>query len=327
MSSKTLTPHRFRRGIQLAFFLFCLFIGYKLYLHFLWATGQSSEFVPKPPSVEAFLPISALMAAKRFILTSKWDMVHPAGLTLFFAFIWMALLFRKGFCGYICPVGFISNLVEQAGRKFNLHKELPTWAERTLSIPKYLILGGFVYFIVIGMSHRQISGFLTLPYNQVAESKMLAFFFDPSGTTLLIVAALFVLSLFIRNFWCRFLCPYGALLGLCSTFSPVAIARDSSSCINCKKCRAACPAAIKVDQKNIVHLPECIGCTECVEACPVENCLSVRAGQQKASFLTIGLGCLGILFLFYCIAVFTGHWNADTTPELIRRYHMIIFNK
>jgi len=327
MPKNTLTPHAFRRAIQFAFLFFCLFIGYKLYLHFLWATGQSTEFVPKPPSVESFLPISALMAAKRFIVTGKWDMVHPAGLTLFFAFIWMSLLFRKGFCGYICPVGLTSNLVEQAGRKLGLQKELPVWADRVLSLPKYIILGGFVYFIVINMSTRQITSFLTIPYNYVADSKMLAFFLAPSSITLLVLAILAVLSLFIRNFWCRFLCPYGALLGLCSMFSPTAIKRDSESCIACGKCRKACPSAIHVDERSIIHSPECIGCTECVGACPVNNCLTVRAFNKKVPYMTIALGSLAVLFTFYLVAVFTGHWEAETAPALIRKFHMIIFNK
>ncbi|SIO19976.1 4Fe-4S binding protein [Halodesulfovibrio marinisediminis] len=327
MSQKIVTPHALRRVIQCLFLFFCLFIGYRLFQHFLWAIGQSSEFVPKPPSVEAFLPISALMAAKRFILTNKWDMVHPAGLTLFFAFIWMALLFRKSFCGYICPVGFVSNLVEQLGRKLKLQKELPTKVEHILSVPKYLILGGFVYFIVIKMSTRQIESFLTLPYNYVADSKMLTFFLAPSGTTLLIIAVLAALSLFIRNFWCRFLCPYGALLGLCSTFSPTAITRNTEICVSCGKCRKICPSAIHVDERSVIHSPECIGCAECVGVCPVNKCLTVRTFNKKVPFVTIAIGCLGTLMVFYSTAVLTGHWYSETTPELIRKFHMLIFNK
>lgn len=327
MSQKIVTPHIIRRVIQCFFLFFCFFIGYRLFQHFLWAVGQSTEFIPKPPSVEAFLPISALMATKRFILTNKWDMVHPAGLTLFFAFIWMALLFRKSFCGYICPVGLTSNLIEQLGRKLSLQKELPRKAERLLSIPKYLILGGFVYFIVIKMSTRQIESFLTLPYNYVADSKMLTFFLAPSATTLIVITLLAVLSLFIRNFWCRFLCPYGAFLGLCSTFSPTAITRNKETCVSCGKCRKICPSAINVDERNVIHSPECIGCTECVGVCPVNSCLSVRTFNKKVPFSTIAVGSLILLLTFYSIAVLTGHWYSDATPELIRKFHMIIFNK
>ncbi|OBQ56194.1 4Fe-4S binding protein [Halodesulfovibrio spirochaetisodalis] len=327
MSLKRVTPHTIRRVVQCFFLFFCLFIGYRLFQHFLWATGQSSVFIPKPPSVEAFLPISALMAAKRFILTQKWDMIHPAGLTLFFAFIWMSLLFRKGFCGYICPVGFVSNLVEQFGRKLKLQKELPVKMERILSIPKYLLLAGFGYFILIKMSTRQIESFLTIPYNYVADSKMLAFFTAPSITTLLVLAVLTILSLFIRNFWCRFLCPYGALLGLCSAFSPTAITRDATSCISCGKCRKICPSAIHVDERISVHSPECIGCTECVGVCPVKGCLTVRAFNKRVPFTTIAIGSLCILLTFYAVAVFTGHWYADTPPQLIQKFHMMIFNR
>jgi len=316
-----------RRVIQCLFFFFCLFIGYRLYLHFLWAVGATSTFSPKPPSVEAFLPISALMAAKRFLLTSLWDSVHPAGLTLFFAFIWMAFFFQKSFCRYICPVGFASNLIEQIGRKLHLQKEISPKVERILFLPKYIVLAGFMYFIVIKMSARQIGSFLTLPYNYVADSKMLAFFLSPSATTLFVILLIALVSLFIRNFWCRFLCPYGALLGICSAFSPTAVVRDTTTCINCGKCRKICPSAIHIPEKSAVHSPECIGCTECIGVCRVPECLSVRTFNKKMPFATIAAGGLGILLIFYVTALLTGHWHAETPPELIRKFHMIIFNK
>lgn len=327
MSQQIITPHILRRVIQCFFLFFCLFIGFRLFQHFMWATGQSSVFVAKPPSVEAFLPISALMAAKQFILRHKWDMVHPAGLTLFFAFIWMSLLFRKSFCGYICPVGFASNLVEQLGRKFGLQKELPVKVERILAAPKYILLAGFAYFILIKMSARQIESFLTLPYNYVADSKMLAFFISPSATTLIILASITVISLFIRNFWCRFLCPYGALLGLCSTFSPTAIKRNPEACISCGKCRKICPSAIHVDERELVHSPDCIGCTECVGVCPVPDCLTTSFFNKKTPFAILAVGCICVLLLFYGIAVFTGHWYSDAPPHIIQKFHMMIFNK
>ena len=87
---------------------------------YLWASSQSDIYVPRPPSVEAFLPISALVNLKRLVLTGQFDTIHPAGLTIFMAALVIGLLLRKGFCGWICPVGFASNLAEAFSRRFKL---------------------------------------------------------------------------------------------------------------------------------------------------------------------------------------------------------------
>lgn len=75
--------------------LFCLYAGYNFYLFYLWGTGQTSIHVPRPHSVEAFLPIRALVGLKRLVLISNYDMIHPAGLTVFLAAMCIGLLVRK----------------------------------------------------------------------------------------------------------------------------------------------------------------------------------------------------------------------------------------
>jgi len=64
---------------------------------------------------------------------------------------------------------------------------------------------------------------------------------------LTVVAILFALSLVVRGFWCRYLCPYGGLLGILGMFSPTRIVRNPKSCIDCSACTHACPAFIKVE--------------------------------------------------------------------------------
>jgi hypothetical protein len=73
---------RLRFAAQAGFTLFCLYAGYRFYGYYLWMMDQSETFVARPPSVEAFLPISALLGLKRFVLTGRWDEIHPAGLTI-----------------------------------------------------------------------------------------------------------------------------------------------------------------------------------------------------------------------------------------------------
>lgn len=318
-------PRGLRFLVQFLFTVFCLYAGHAFYNHVAWLSGKTDQFTAKPPSVEAFLPISALMAAKRFFLTGQWDSIHPAGLTLFLTFILIAVAFRKGFCGYICPIGFISSLLETLGRKLGLSRETGRIASRLMAIPKYIILGGFLWFIIIGMDVRAIESFLSARYNLVADASMLHFFLAPSVTTILVVTGLVAASIFIRNAWCRFLCPYGALLGLFALFSPVALTRDKDRCISCGKCSKACPSGISVETKQRVNSPECIGCAACEEACPVQGCIAVRLGNRRTSFMLIAIGSVALLLGVYCWALSTGRWQSEISVDMLRRVYMMQF--
>ena len=114
------TVSRIRTMIQTGFALFCLFVGYRFYQFYSWMIGQSETYTPRPASVEAFLPIGALLGLKRLLLTGKWDEVHPAGLTIFISAIILAIFLRKGFCGWICPDRFCIEHYGEIGQKIGL---------------------------------------------------------------------------------------------------------------------------------------------------------------------------------------------------------------
>jgi len=309
-----------RTLVQAGFTLFCLYAGYRFYLFYLWGTGQTSTYVPRPPSVEAFLPISALVGLKRLIVSGQYDMIHPAGLTIFLAALCIGLLLRKGFCGWICPVGFTSNLAEKAGKKLKILWQPPVWLDLPLLSLKYLLLFFFLYLIAWKMTLKQIESFHTSPYNLAVDAKMLLFFLSPSGLSAAIMLFLVAISFFVRNFWCRYLCPYGALLGLLALASPFQIKRDSNTCIDCKKCDRRCPGGIRVSAKTVIHSPECIGCGECVSVCPAKECLSLSVpGKKRVPVVLLPAAVLGVFFLFYFWALGTGHWHSAVPPETMKQ--------
>ena len=219
-----------RRTVQASFGLFTLYVGFQFFQFYQWAMGQGA-YVPRPPAVEAFLPISALMGLKRFVYTGEFDPVHPAGLVILMAALSISLLARKGFCGWICPVGFASHLAQWLSGKLHIQFRLPNWLSFLLSGFKYILLAFFLYVIVWSMDVAAITSFLQTPYNVGADAKMLQFFLAPSTITIFVLSFLVVVSFFLINFWCRFLCPYGALLGLIAYFSPLTIHRDAAQCI------------------------------------------------------------------------------------------------
>src|SRR5208337_75075 len=141
---------------------------------------------------------------------------------------------------------------------------------------KYILLGLFLY-AVGSMSVPAIQSFLEGPYGLVSDVKMLNFFRFMSVAGAIVLGLLVVLSVFVQNFWCRYLCPYGALMGLAALASPLRIRREASLCIDCAKCSKACPALLPVDRLVSIRSAECMACLECVAVCPADGALRMSA--------------------------------------------------
>ncbi|RJP35966.1 MAG: 4Fe-4S binding protein [Desulfobacteraceae bacterium] len=119
------------------------------------------------------------------------------------------------------------------------------------------------------------------PYYKVADVKMLHYFTKMSLLTAMILLILVIGSVFIRNFWCRYFCPYGALMGICAILSPTRIYRNPETCIACDRYTRACPSYLPVSRKNRIDSPECTGCLDCTIVCPVEQILQFQSGGRK----------------------------------------------
>ena len=315
--------------VQAAYVVFFLLVGLEFHSFYRQIVSGGPVTAHRPPSVEGFLPISALVGLKRFLLTGRYDEVHPAGLTILIAAILSSLLARKAFCSWACPVGGLSRALEWAGKKTLWRKrKKETVVNRRvdlfLSSLKYLLLAFFAWAILWKMDGEAIERFLRTPYNYAADAKMLLFFLDMSRTAAIVLVVLCALSVVVKNFWCRYLCPYGALLGLASAASPLRVVRDARTCIDCRACTRSCPVEIPVHRKDAVRTPECTGCLSCVAACPVPDCLAVSTGGTRSlSPYLVPLTGIGTIFLLYGLARATGHWHTSLTSDTLAAVYRI----
>jgi polyferredoxin len=212
------------------------------------------------------------------------------------------------------------------GKKiFGRNLVVPRWLDFPLRSLKYILL---LFFVVsIGeMGVNDLQAFIYSPYNKVADIKMYLFFAEISGVALATLMALMLLSIPIRNFWCRYLCPYGALLGAISWLSPPKITRNKTSCIDCELCTRACPSDIPVHRVNRVWSDECMSCLACVEVCPVKNTLDMRALRRSKPVPNWFFGVMvGVLFMAITgAAIVLGHWqNGISKDEYLWRFQKL----
>jgi polyferredoxin len=312
---------RWRLAIQWLFFGWCLFLGiqFGLFVRHFESMGRAGYY-PRPPGVEGFLPIGSLVSLKSWLFTGHFDPVHPAALVLFLTFLVMALLARKSFCSFICPAGALSEGAWKLGERL-LGRNFRVWPglDLFLQFAKYALLFFFVKLILFGMPVFALREFLAAPYWAIADVKMLHFFTGMSTTSMVVIAVLTVLSFIYKNFWCRYLCPYGALLGLLGMLSPFKVSRNAERCTSCGVCRRACPAQIDVQHKARVHSPECTGCLTCVGSCPEKGALSMaflKWPVPGSVFVVV------VMLLFgggVLIGMVSGHWHSSLTYEDYQR--------
>lgn len=309
----------YRFWIQVAVVLLCLWIGVEFYNFVKYLdTGGLAGSAYRPPGVEGFLPISSLMSLYLFVISGDIHPVHPAGLFILLAAIIVSFVIGKSFCSWLCPFGWLSELLGDIGEKLFKRKiKIPNWLDYPLRSLKYLLLIFFVYSIFFLMTEASLRSFLDSPYNVVADIKMYYFFADISQLALIIVAAIFFLSIPIRNFWCRYLCPYGALLGVTALLSPLKIKRNIESCIDCTKCAKVCPSFIKVDKINTVLSDECTSCLKCIDSCPVADTLDIKPiySNRIISKKLVIYGVASMFVIITGLGMLTGNWNNNIETE------------
>lgn len=305
-----------RQVVQWLFLGWILYIGVRFgqFVYHFESNGVA-PLVARPSGVDGFLPIGGLASLKLWLFTGVFDNIHPAALVLLITFLLMSVVAKKSFCSWLCPVGTISEALWKVGkgvlgRNFAVWR----WLDIILRSVKYLLLGFFVKILLLDMSVFAISDFLHSPYWSLADVKMLHFFTNIAPTTIAIIGATLLLSLVYKNFWCRYLCPYGALLGLVSMGSLFKIRRNKKTCTACGNCTQACPSLLPVHSCDMIYSPECTGCMTCVSSCPHDSLTMGTALDSKPMPRWVfPLVVLGIYACGVGLGMVSGCWESSLT--------------
>ncbi len=263
-----LRANQLRSGIQHLLALSMLLVGIQFAVNALMLKAGIAPWVMRPDVGDAFLPIAGGIELKAILTLGLWDQTHPAAAVMLTTVLLTGLLCKRAFCGWACPLGLAGEYLYKLRKRVIKSEFLPpSWLDWPLRMTKYLLLLALLY-IIIGMPTQSIPGYLNSYYHKIADLKMALFFITPGLITLICFGFILGISAWRRQGFCRYICPYGALLGLISFFSPLKIRRNTQHCLietkemSCDKCTALAQPKSQFTHNNIFALmsvrPACV---------------------------------------------------------------------
>lgn len=283
-----------RRVVQFLSFIFFSAIIFNLgelpiLLPVLWTWGGPQNTVG-----DAF-------TALQFML---YDVVFPW--LVIASFLIIGILLGKSLCGWVCPFGFVQDLIGFIKRR---HTEFSVRTHESMIYVKYAVTG-IALFVSITFSAAKLMGthrgyesglgvFAKAPFTTLSPAETLfatlpksildfrnalsqAPFLDViSGILTLsplfwvqffIMVGVLVLAVYVPRSWCKYFCPYGAIMAVLNRFSFLGLRRDLVKCAKdeCRLCVEACPMRVRILDLPWEKFsdPECIYCLRCVDVCP-----------------------------------------------------------
>ena len=186
-----------RHMMQFAFLLLNVWIGVQFYLFVrYYESGGQTIRAGRPAGVEGWLPIASLMNLKVLLLTGSLPEIHPAGTFLLIAFLAASWIFRKSFCGWLCPVGTVSEYLWRLGRRTLQAQFPPCRARWTLACAaSNTSCWDCFCYAVARCPWPRSAHFSNSPYGMVDDVKMLNFFRDLGVTGGVVMAVLVLASI------------------------------------------------------------------------------------------------------------------------------------
>ncbi len=248
----------YRHTVQILFFITISLFALN---HVLRSEGAALlPFLPSL-SLHAMCPFGGVESAMSFITAGTLVQKITETTMILSAFVLvMTLILGSVFCGYVCPLGTLQEFIGKIGRKLFGKKYNTFVPKKWHSVLKYLRYVSLVLVVLMTWNA------MTLVFADVDPYFAMYHFFTGKATiaSLAMLGLTLLGSLFVERPWCKYLCPYGALLGLVSKISLFKIRKEDSVCASCGQCNSQCPMGIDLSEKTVVRDAHCIRCLDCV---------------------------------------------------------------
>ena len=289
--------------------IFLVWLSIAAYLHQTLGGGVA-------PSIHALCPFGGLESLYTFFQSGTFiSKIFSGTLILFAITLVLAIVFRRRFCGLLCPFGALQEFFAKLGKKiFGKRYVMPKNIDKPLRFLKYIIL-----FITVFYAWKT-AGLWMAPYDPWSTyahlPEGLGSVWESSAAGLIILVITIIGSMIYDRFFCKYLCPMGALYGIIGKISPYRVVRNEEKCISCGLCSKNCPVNIDVQHTKEVKSAECLSCQTCVLNCPKAEALEMKAGKNKVNPFVAILLVLALFFVPIFISQAFGVYNL--LPEKLK---------
>ncbi len=264
-----------RRGMQYVFLAGTLLICLR---HIM--PGESS----RGGAFDAFCPFGGVETFWVYVTTGQTlKTTNLLSIAILISVLGLSLLVGRAFCGWMCPIGTLQDMLTRwtrrlSGGKKNPRRGIKSKARYPIQVPQKVDrwLRYLKYLVLLGVL---IASTMTVYPPLWAFCPARALFSFHLTTPLLwsVLITFVITSMFIQRFWCKYLCPLGALLAVSNKIAPLRIVIDQDRCTSCHRCETDCPVDIAPIPENMRSL-ECVQCLECIETCAVSDTLDLKLG-------------------------------------------------
>ena len=195
-----------------------------------------------------------------------------------------SLLLGRFFCGWMCAFGSFGDFMHKVGKSWTKRfGRVSVKVDRRLKRLKYVVLLVPVVLALVPGSPDAAptspwDAFGMLSSSGLVPDVVSVLYAIPIGFILLLLIT--VGSFYIERFFCRYLCPLGAMFSLVSRGRYVTLSKPTEKCGNCRACTNRCSMGIELYKTESVCSGECIQCMACVEVCPRKNIVPLVATRK-----------------------------------------------
>ncbi|MDD3965429.1 MAG: 4Fe-4S binding protein [Candidatus Neomarinimicrobiota bacterium] len=320
------------------------------------------------PDYEKYCPFGGIMSfGSKLNIGSMSCAISETQVFIGLGIALMIVLVGKLFCGWLCPVGTISEWLNKLGSRLGVSITLKGVLDRILRLGKYVLLFFAAYF--------------TMYSSELWCKKFCPYFGAVTGFdvdtvllfSLLAIAVVVIGSIFIKKLWCKYFCFLGALSNVFSNFiltGPIILVyvilllagvkigliwlllaviaataateifrfkffsisafkiRRGSSCTGCSICDAHCPEGIEVSSYETVDHPDCTLCLDCVKSCTSKESLKVRGGKwMPPAVLVLVIALALILAKQFPIATLSERWGNYEQVDSLNTVGKVVFEE
>ncbi|HEX3038105.1 MAG TPA: 4Fe-4S binding protein, partial [Oscillospiraceae bacterium] len=210
----------------------------------------------------------------------------------------VTILLGRFFCGWMCAFGSFTDFVYQIFSKvFKKKIRINEQADRWMKGIKYVVL----VVLIVAVWSFNVTIFNTVsPWDAfgmlaiVGKTPDFAYVTANVTAGFIILVAVLIASSFIERFFCRYLCPMGAVFAVASKLRIAKIKKPTAKCGNCRVCTNNCVMGIPLYKKEVVNSGECINCMKCVSACPRGN-TSFTVVKEDVRPLLVGTATVAVM--------------------------------